>query len=252
MSRANRRPLDEAERALYEWQLAVEGHGIEGQERLKGSSVLVSRVGGVGGSAAQHLAMAGVGKLVLAHAGNVRANDLNRQVLMTYEGVGQLRMDVAPARLRQLNPFLEVDAVAQNVSADNVEGLVRRADLVMSCAPLFSERLLMNREAVRQNKPLIDCAMYELEVQLMTVVPGRTPCLACLCPEPPPAWNRRFPVFGAVAGTAGCLGAVEAIKVLAGLGEPLLGKMLLGDLRDMTFRRVNVRRNPNCAVCGQL
>ncbi len=245
-------PLSEEERALVEWQLSVPGFGIEGQQRLKAASVLVSRCGGVGGAAAQQLAAAGVGRLVLAHAGNVRADDLNRQVLMTHEGIGRPRMDVGPARLRELNPFVEVEAVAENASEDNAARLVGRVDLVVSCAPLFAERLLLNREAVRQNKPLIDCAMYELEGQVTTVLPGHTPCLACLCPEAPAAWQRKFPVFGAVAGTVGCLGAMEAIKVLAGLGEPLLGKLLLCDLRDMTFRRVAVRRNPNCAVCGHL
>src|SRR5262249_6147396 len=114
------------------------------------------------------------------------------------------------------------------------------------------ERLLLNRAAVAQRKPLVDCAMYELEAQLTTVVPGRSPCLACLYPSEPPAWRREFPVFGAVAGAVGCLGAREGIRVLGGLGEPLLGKLLVGDLRDMTFRKVSVLRNPGCAVCGRL
>jgi molybdopterin-synthase adenylyltransferase len=244
--------LTDAERAQYEWQLWVPGFGEAGQRRLKNATVLISRVGGVGGAVAQQLAAAGVGKLVLAHAGDVRANDLNRQLLMTYDSVGSPRMAVAPRRLRELNPFVEVEAVAENVTDDNVERLVGAADLVVSCAPLFRERLALNREAVRQGKPLVDCAMYELEVQLLTVVPGRGPCLACAVPEAPPAWKREFPVFGAVAGAVGCLGAAEAIKLLAGLGEPLVGKMLLGDLRDMTFRKVAVQRRAGCAACGEL
>ena len=170
---------------------------------------------------------------------------------MTYDGIGRPRMDLAERRLRELNPALEILAVAENVSEQNVERLVGEADLVIGCAPLFGERLLMNREAVRQGKPLVDCAMYELEGQLTTVLPGRTPCLACLYPSEPPAWQRRFPVFGAVAGTVASLGAMEAIKVLAGLGEPLLGQLLTFDLRDMTFRKASIRRRPDCAVCGR-
>src|SRR3954470_16494825 len=108
---APRRP-SEAEQALYEWQTRVPGFGPEGQARLKGASVLVSRVGGVGGTAAYYLAAAGVGRLVLAHAGNVRANDLNRQLLMTHASLGTPRVDVAPRRLRELNPYVEVEAVA--------------------------------------------------------------------------------------------------------------------------------------------
>jgi len=104
---------------------------------LKGASVLVSRVGGVGGAAAYQLAAAGVGRLVLAHAGNVRASDLNRQLLMTHDGIGRPRMEVAPRRLRELNPFLEVEAVAENVSEANVARLVCGVDLVIGAAPLF-------------------------------------------------------------------------------------------------------------------
>jgi molybdopterin/thiamine biosynthesis adenylyltransferase len=247
---AESQSLTDAEKARYEWQMWTPGFGEAGQRRLKGASVLVSRCGGVGGAVAYQLAAAGVGKLVLAHAGSVRPNDLNRQLLMTTESVGLPRMEIAPARLRELNPHIEIEAIAENINEDNVAHLVGRVDLVAACAPLFRERLSLNREAVRQNKPLVDCAMYDLEAQLTTVVPGRTPCLACLYPEEPPGWRREFPVFGATAGAVGCLGAMEAIKVLAGLGEPLYGKMLLCDLRDMTFRQTVLRRRPDCPVCG--
>ena len=243
--------LTDDERAAYEWQMWTPGFGEEGQRRLKASSVLVSRCGGVGGAVAQQLAAAGVGRLVLAHAGNVRPNDLNRQVLMTHASIGTPRMDIAPERLRQLNPRLIVEAVAENITDDNAASLVAGVDLVVSCAPLFGERLAMNRAAVRLGKPLIDCAMYEFEIQLMAVLPGETACLECLYPEPPAGWKREFPVFGAVAGAVGCLGATEAIKILAGLGEPLAGRMLLGDLGTMEFRRVVVRRRAGCAACGE-
>ena len=243
-------PLTDAERAAYEWQLWVPGFGESEQRRLKAASVLVSRVGGVGGSVATNLAVAGVGRLILAHAGVLKPPDLNRQTLMSHAGLGASRVEQAAARLRALNPLVEVEAVPENVRESNAESLVRRADVVVDCAPRFGERLAMNREAVRQRKPLIECAMYELEGQVTTVISGRTPCLACLYPSEPESWNRRFPVFGAVAGTVGSLGAMEAIKVLTGLGEPLLGKLLTFDLRDMSFRKVGLRRNPACPVCG--
>jgi len=91
--------------------------------------------------------------------------------------------------------------------------------------------------------------MHEMEIQLTTVLPGQSPCLACLYPEEPPGWRRDFPVFGAVAATVGSLGAMEIIKIIAGLGETLAGKMLVGDLRDMSFRRVSIARRPQCRVC---
>jgi molybdopterin/thiamine biosynthesis adenylyltransferase len=239
-----------AERALYEWQESVPDFGPRGQERLKASAVLVSRVGGVGGAAALQLVAAGVGRVVLAHAGVLRPSDLNRQVLMAHAGLGQSRVEQAARRLRDFNPYVVVNAIGENVSEANVAHLVGGVDLVVSCAPTFAERLLMNREAVRQNKPLVDCAMYELDVQLTTFVPGRSPCLACLVPHEPAAWKRQFPVFGAVSGAVGSLGAMEAVKVLAGFGEPLLGRMLVGDLRTMQFQTLVVHRRPNCPVCG--
>jgi molybdopterin-synthase adenylyltransferase len=242
--------LTDAERAVYEWQMWVPGFGEEGQRALKSSSVLVSRCGGLGGVVAYELAAAGVGRLVIAHAGNVRPSDLNRQLLMTHDWIGRPRVESAERRLRELNPFLEVVPVPENVNEANAERLVGQVDLVVDCAPLFQERLLMNREAVRQNKPLVECAMYELEARITTIRPGHTPCLACLYPDVPPAWKREFPVFGAVSGAVACLGAMEAVKVLAGLGEPLWNRLLCCDLRDMTFRRLAVSRNPKCAVCG--
>jgi molybdopterin/thiamine biosynthesis adenylyltransferase len=247
-----REPLTEADRERYLWQLSVAGLGEEGQKQLKSASVLVSRCGGVGGAVAVALAAAGVGRLILAHAGNVRLNDLNRQFLMTTDGIGTPRADLAARRLRELNPTIQIEPVGENVTAANAERLVGATDLVAVCAPTFAERLLMNQVAVRQGKPLVDCAMYEMQAQLVTVIPGRTPCLACLYPEEPPHWKREFPVFGAVAGAIGCLGALEAIKVLTGLGEPLLGRMLLCDLGDMSFRKVALRRRPDCPMCGAL
>jgi len=243
--------LTDEERATYEWQMWVPDFGEAGQRVLKGASVLISRCGGVGGGVAYSLAAAGIGRLVLAHAGTIKPGDLNRQLLMTHAGLGQLRIESAARRLRELNPRLEVDAVPENISEANVERLVSQVDVVADCAPLFAERLLLNREAVRQGKPMVDCAMYDLEVQLTTIIPGQTPCLACLYPVEPPGWKRQFPVFGAVAGSIGCMAAMEVIKVLAKFGTPLAGRLLVGNLRDMSFRTLRLNRNPSCPVCGQ-
>ena len=246
----NSKPLTDEERAVYEWQTWVPDFGEEGQERLKGATVLISRVGGLGSVVAYELAAAGVGRLVLAHAGDVKPSDLNRQLLMTHEQLGKPRIESAERRLHDLNPRLEIVPVAENVSEENVERLVKEADVVVDCAPLFEERFLMNREAVRQSKPMVECAMYELQAQLTTILPGETPCLACLFPEAPPAWKREFPVFGAVSGAVGCLAAMEAVKLIAGVGESLAGELLTMDLRTMVFRKHRVSRRVGCAVCG--
>jgi molybdopterin/thiamine biosynthesis adenylyltransferase len=244
-------PLTDDERARYEWQVWSAGVGEEGQRKLKAARVLISRIGGVGGTAAYYLAAAGIGRLVLAHAGNIQPSDLNRQLLMTTDRLGTSRVESAVVRLRELNPHVEVVPVAENVSDDNAAGLIDGVDLIIDAAPRFTERLAMNREAVRQRKPLVDAAMYEFDAQLTTIVPGRSPCLACLYPEEPPHWRREFPVFGAVAGTVGALAAVEAIKWITGVGDVLAGTLLCLDLRTMESRRVPLARDPQCAVCGE-
>ncbi len=240
------------ERAIYEWQIWVDGLGPSGQERLKASTALVTRVGGLGGPLAQSLAAAGIGKLVLAHAGNTKPSDLNRQILQTHGQLGKSRIESCQKRLLDLNPRLEVEAVPENVHEGNAAELVSGADIVFDCAPLFEERLLLNRECVHQHKPLIDAAMFELEGQLTTIIPGQTPCLACLYPEIPPGWQREFPVIGAVSATVANLAALEGIKLLAGFGELLTSKLLVYDARSMTFRKIAIHRRVDCAVCSTL
>lgn len=179
-------PLSDAERARYEWQMWTPDVGEDGQRKLKNASVLVSRAGGVGGTVAYYLAAAGIGRLVIAHAGDVKPSDLNRQLLMTTDWLGKPRTESIPRRLRELNPHVEVHCVAENISEDNVDALVQQVDLVVDAAPLYEERFAMNRAAVQQRKPLVECAMYDLDAQLTTIIPGQTPCLRCLYPADPP------------------------------------------------------------------
>ena len=243
-------PLSDVERETYEWQLWVNDFGTEGQEKLKDSTVLISRCGGLGSPVAYQLAAAGVGHIVLAHAGTIKPSDLNRQLLMTHAKLGTSRVTCAKERLQELNPRLEVTALNSNITQDNAHDLIADVDLVVDCAPLFEERFAMNAACVALGKPMVDAAMYDLDAQLTTLVPGKTPCLRCLIPEEPTAWKREFPVFGAVSGTVGCLAAMEAIKVLGGFGEPLLNRMLTMNLRSMQFSTHSIAVRPNCQCCG--
>ncbi len=244
------RDLTDVEREVYQWQMWVSDFGEEGQRRLKNASVLISRVGGVGGIVAYELAAAGIGKLVLAHAGNVKPSDLNRQLLMTHDWIGKPRIDSIRRRLLELNPRLEIVGVNENINDANASELVQQCDLIVDCAPLFPERFAMNEQAVRQGKPMVECAMYDLEAYITTIIPRQTPCLQCLVPESPPNWKRQFPVFGAVSGTVACMAAMEAIKLIAGIGEPLAGRMIRMELRDMDFRTFKVTRREDCPICG--
>jgi len=242
--------LNEEEKATYEWQMTVPGFGEEGQEKLRNASVMISRCGGLGSVVAYELAAAGIGKMVLAHGGNVKHSDLNRQLLMTHDWLGKPRIESVERRLKELNPRLEIVAVNENVTDDNVADLVGQADLVIDCAPLFQERYAMNREAIRQNKPMVECAMYEMQAQITTINPRKSACLSCLYPDFPDEWKREFPVFGAVSGTLGCIAAMEAVKVISGLGEPLYDKLLTFDLRDVSFMKASIKRNEKCPICG--
>ena len=145
--------LTEFEREVYSWQTTVTGFGEEGQRRLKGATVMISRVGGLGGLVAYELAAAGVGRLVLAHGGNLKPSDLNRQLLMRHDALGQARIGTAVETLKALNPRLEIVAVPENVSEANADELVAQADVVVDCAPLFEERYAMNDACVRLAKP---------------------------------------------------------------------------------------------------
>jgi len=245
-------PLVPEERAIYEWQMWIRGLGEIGQRKLKGASVLISRCGGVGGAAATYLAAAGVGRLVIAHAGELRPSDLNRQTLMTHEGLGQPRVELIRKSLLALNPRLCLETWAENISQANADRLVSSVDCVLDAAPLFQERLALNAAAVQHRKPMAECAMFETELQVTLMVPGQTACLACRYPGVPPEWKRQFPVLGAVAGIAGTLGATEIIKQITGLGEPLTDRLLVADLLSMNFRTLRLRRDPDCSVCSQL
>jgi molybdopterin-synthase adenylyltransferase len=244
--------LTEEERAIYEWQIWERDFGEEGQKKLKNSTALISRTGGLGGSVAYGLAAAGIGKLVLAHHGEVKPSDLNRQILMTHDWLGKPRVESAARRLKELNPRIDIEAIPENISEENASKLVGKADIVFDCAPLFQERFAMNNACVQQRKPLIDAAMYSMEGRLTTILPGKTPCLACIYPEFPETWKREFPVFGAVSGIVANLAVCEGIKLLAGFGTLLSGAMLQYDARHMRFRKLKLQRNANCPICSGL
>jgi len=244
--------LTDADRERYGWQIDIDGFGEQGQRQLQAASVLISRVGGLGGAAAQYLAAAGIGRLVLAHAGNIQPSDLNRQTLMTHQGIGTSRIESAARRLRELNPDIEIVTVPENPSPENADRLVALADLVIDAAPLFSERYALNRAAMAARRPVVECAVYDLEFHLTTIQPGVTACLRCLYPEPSSTWQRRFPVLGAVSGIAGSLAALEAIKVLSGLGTPLTHQLLVADLRNHSWKRLHTHRLAHCPDCGTI
>jgi len=239
------------DRSRYEWQMWVPGVGEEGQRKLKAATVLISRVGGLGGLVALELAAAGVGRLILAHGGNLKPADLNRQLLQTTDHIGQPRIDSILRRLRDLNPTIILEGHPSNITPELAENLVPQADIIVDAAPLFQERLTLNDAAMRHRKPMVECAMHNLEASVTTFIPGRTGCLRCYVPEVPASWTRQFPVFGAVSGTAACLGAMEVIKLITGIGEPLAGHLLTIDHSTARSRSIKLPHRPDCPSCSQ-
>jgi molybdopterin-synthase adenylyltransferase len=245
--------LSPSELERYARQIRLQGFGLEGQHRLKAASVFVSRVGGVGGAAAMLLARAGVGRLVLAHGGRIVPEYLNRMQLAIPADVGRPCTEVFVEKLRAINPDLELVTVPANVDEANVASLVAQADLIIDGAPLFEERFLMNRESIRQKKPLVMAAMYGVEGYISTFVPGETPCLACVYPKKPDDWTRIdvFPALGTAPVFVGTMAAMEAIKVLAHYGQPLKGILWFFDLATGDVHRLRLRRRPDCPVCRE-
>ena len=247
------RPLNAAERSRYSRQISIPGLGEVGQARLRSASALVTRAGGLGGSAAIGLAMAGIGRLIVAHGSVLIDPDLNRQLLFSETDMGQARFSAAKRHLEALSKFTQVEALDHEPDAAEALALAHRVDIVLSCPPGWTERFRLNRACVEARKPLVEAAMRGCEGTLTVVIPGKTPCLACIVPEDPsPPFEEFFPVLGAVSHALGAMAATEAIKVLTGLGRPLAGRMLHADLGTMELRTLRVRRRADCLVCGKL
>ncbi len=252
--------LSEAERARYHRHLSLVTE--EGQKRLRSATALITRCGGVGGAAALYLAAAGIGRLVLVHEGNTTPSNLNRMILQTHDWVGKPRIIKIRESLHRLNPDVELITVAEPFTEELGREIAPQADVLLSCTPVWQERMALNAVAVRLRKPLVEAAMNGMEGTLTVIVPGETACLRCLYPEDPPEdwWDPwGFPVLGAVAGITGCYAAIEAVKLIVGtvtsehaLGKPLTNRMLLFDTANHAYRLVKVRRRPDCPMCGTL
>ena len=223
----------------------------EGQQRLKNSTVLVSRVGGMGGPAAMMLAMGGVGRIIIAHGGELITPDLNRQVLGLESGLGEPRFENFAQSLRDRNRWVEVEALDREPDDAEAASLAERCDLVLSAPPTFEERLRLNRAAARAGIPFIDAAQWGMSGTLMVMRAGDTPCLECVYPEPP-EFETLFPVVGAISAAIGSLAALETIKILSGAGKPLWGRMMTYDGANGRVANLKLTGRADCECCGSL
>lgn len=238
----------------YARNIAVDVIGTKGQEALLGAKVLVVGAGGLGSPVCLYLAAAGVGTLGVLDADRVELGNLQRQILHRMTDIGAPKVDSAAREIAGMNPDVTVNRIPTRLDAQNVMGLVSPYDVVVSCVDNLGSRYVLNDACVRLAKPLVEAGVARLDGLLFTIAPHKGPCYRCLFPEEPPPGvipsTARVGIVGAVAGAMGCLQALEVIKIVTGAGAPLVGRALLFDGLDASFREIRVSSDPDCPACG--
>ena len=257
MGLADDRPLPELTREeihRYSRHLILPEVGVEGQRRLKRARVLMVGAGGLGSPIGLYLAAAGVGHLGLVEFDQVDVTNLQRQIIHGTKDVGRSKAQSARDRIRDLNPHVEVTIHETRLTAENALDLVRDHDLVVDGTDNFGTRYLVNDACVLAGKPNVYGSIFRFEGQCTVFATEGGPCYRCLYPSPPPPGAvpscAEGGVLGVLPGLVGVVQATEAVKLLAGIGEPLAGRLLLVDALGMRFRAVNVRKDPRCPACG--
>ena len=238
----------------YSRHLLIPEVGLEGQRKLKNSSALVIGTGGLGSPVSLYLAAAGIGRIGLVDYDVVDSSNLQRQVIHGTSTVGKLKVESARDKLIDLNPGIQVDVYNEPFTSENALNIARGYDIILDGTDNFPTRYLTNDVAVFLGKPNVYASIYRFDGQASVFYAKEGPCYRCLFPEPPPPGLvpscAEGGVLGVLPGTIGTIQATEALKVLLGIGEPLIGKLLLYNALEMTFDFVKLKKNPNCRVCG--
>jgi adenylyltransferase/sulfurtransferase len=237
--------LSKRELARYERQIVIPGWTKVGQEKLKKAKVLVAGAGGLGSVILMYLAVAGVGKIKIIDGDKVELSNLNRQVLHTDKDIGRDKVDSAKEKLKTLNPDINVEAIKETITKDNVFELVEDYPIVDAMDNLPT-RFLLNRAALRKNLPLFHGAVYGFEGRATTIIPGKTSCLRCLYQGVLPG---KIPVVGVTPAVIGCIQATEVIKYILSIGELLTDRLLIYDGLSMRFSEVKLKKDPKCSEC---
>ena len=242
--------LTKDELTRYDRQIMLKGLGRDGQEKLKKARVFVAGAGGLGSPISIYLAVAGVGNIKIVDHDTIELSNLNRQILHGDEDIGKRKTDSAIQKLKGLNKDINVEAVAETITEENVAELVGDCDLIVDAMDNLPTRYLLNRTAISKNIPFFHGAVYGFEGRAMTVIPGETACLWCIYQGR--VTRGKFPVIGVAPAVIGCLQATEVIKYLAGFGELLTGQLLIYDGLNLEFTKLGIKRDPNCQHCGHL
>jgi sulfur-carrier protein adenylyltransferase/sulfurtransferase len=238
----------------YSRHLLIPEVGLEGQRKLKAASVLIIGTGGLGSPTALYLAAAGVGRIGLVDYDVVDYSNLQRQVIHGTTGIGMLKVESARQRMLDLNPDIQVDAYNEPFISANAMQIAADYDIIVDGTDNFPTRYLTNDLCVLSGKPNVYGSIFRFDGQVSVFDAQRGPCYRCLFPEPPPPGLvpscAEGGVLGILPGTIGTLQATEALKLILGIGEPLIGRLLLYNALDMSFEFVKLKKNPKCKVCG--
>ncbi len=233
----------------YDRQIRLPNLGVEGQRKLKSATVIVAGLGGLGCISSIYLAVAGVGRLILIDKEKVELSNLNRQILHWDKDIGRYKVDSAMEKLNQINPTVELCGLIKEINEENVKELIRGSNVVMDGMDNFRTRFILNKACHELGIPFIHAAIYGLEGRLMTIIPGKTPCLQCLIPTPPRE-VKLLPVLGAIPAVTAGLQVVEAVKIITGMGETTGSNLVIIDGEFMKFDIIKVARNESCPICG--
>ncbi len=247
--------LTREEQVRYARHLVIPEVGVEGQRKLKAASVLVVGCGGLGSPISLYLAAAGVGRIGLVDYDVVDSSNLQRQVIHDTHHLGQPKAFSARERLLAINPLIRVDAHVQAFTSETAADLAQDYDILVDGSDNFPTRYLINDTCVISGKPYVYGAVFRFEGQVSIFDAHRGPCYRCLFPEMPKPGTvpttAQAGIFGVLPGIVGAIQAAETIKLILGIGTPLIGNLLLVDALSMHFETVQIRKNPHCAVCGE-
>jgi adenylyltransferase/sulfurtransferase len=245
--------VDEVRR--YSRHLIIPDVGMDGQKRLKNSKVLCVGAGGLGSPALMYLAAAGVGTLGIVEFDTVDESNLQRQIIHGQSDVGRSKAESARDSVKEINPYVNVILHEERLDVDNVKEIFAQYDLILDGTDNFATRYLVNDAAVLLGKPYVWGSIYRFDGQASVFWAEHGPCYRCLYPEAPPPGMvpscAEGGVLGVLCASIGSIQVNEAIKLLAGIGEPLVGRLMIYDALEMQYRQVKVRKDPNCALCGE-
>ncbi len=246
--------LNESDRFRYTRHLMLEEVGEIGQEKLMNASVLIIGAGGLGSPNALYLTAAGIGRIGIVDFDKVDLSNLQRQILHNMDNLDEFKVDSALPKLQKINDRTTFDIFYQKINKDNMLDLIAPYDFIIDATDNFSAKFLINDACILGNKPLSHAGIYKFCGQTMTILPHKSACFACAFEAPPPnELNEYFKagLFGVVPGVLGCIQASEAIKYILNIGEMLTNTLLSIDLKSMNFRKIDIKRNKKCRICGK-